>query len=81
MGWTHIPDMDTNTSNSDDNPFASPKVQAKAKTLEHLSDFVFVSMANLTLIRWDSYLSHVRSGIKTDTLAALRTAPCNLPPS
>ena len=41
--------------------------QALAKTMEHLSDFVFVSMANLTLIRRDSYLSHVRSGIKPDT--------------
>ena len=48
--------------------------QAMAKTMEHLSDFVFISMANLTLLRRDSYLSHVRSGIKPDTLTALRTA-------
>ena len=31
MGWSHIPDMDTTTSTSDDNPFASPKVQAPGK--------------------------------------------------
>ena len=43
--------------------------QAKAKTMEHLSDFVFVSMENLT------YLSHLKSGIKPKTPAALRTAP------
>ena len=43
-----------------------------------ISSFVFVSMANLTLIRRDYYLSHVRSGIKPDTLAALRTAPLQL---
>ena len=49
-----------------------------AKTMEHLSDFVFVSIANLTLIRRDAYLSHVRSEIKPDTLAALRTAPLQL---
>ena len=49
-----------------------------AKTMERLSDFVFVSMANLTLARRDSYLSHVKSGIKPDTLAALRTAPLQL---
>ena len=44
--------------------------QAMAKTMEHLSDFVFVSMANLTLARLDSYLSHLRLGIKPDILAA-----------
>ena len=49
--------------------------QAMAKMMEHLCDFVFVSMANLTLIRRDAYLSHLKSGIKPDTLAALRTAP------
>ena len=32
--------------------------QAMAKTMEHLSDFVFVSMANLTLISRDSYSTH-----------------------
>ena len=52
--------------------------QAMAKTMEHLSDFVFVSIANLTLLRRDSYQPHMRSGIKPDTLAALRTAPLQL---
>ena len=46
--------------------------------MEHLIEFVFVSMANLTLARRDSYLSHVKSGNKPDTLAALRTAPLQL---
>ena len=27
MGWTHIPDMDSDTSTADDNPFAGPKTQ------------------------------------------------------
>ena len=45
-----------------------------AMSMEHLTDFVFVNMANLTLIRRDSYLSYVKAGIKPDTLAALRTA-------
>ena len=49
-----------------------------AKTMEHLSDFAFVSMYNFTLIRRDSYLAHVKSGIKQDTLAALRQAPMDL---
>ena len=41
--------------------------------MQHLPDFVFVSMANATLARRDAYLDHLRSGIKQDTfkLAAL----------
>ena len=39
-----------------------------AKTMEHLSDFAFVSMYNFTLARHDSYLAHMKSGIKQDTL-------------
>ena len=52
--------------------------QAMAKTMEHLSDFVFVSMANLTLARQDSYLYHLKTGIKPNTLAALRAAPLQM---
>ena len=48
--------------------------QAMAKTMNHLSDFVFISMAKLTKARRDSYLLHVKTGIKPDTRAALRTA-------
>ena len=49
-----------------------------AKSMEHLTDFVFVNMANLTLVRRDSYLSYLKTGIKPDTLAAHRTAPLQL---
>ena len=52
--------------------------QAAAKTMEHLSEFVFISMANLTLTRRDSYLTHVKTGIKADTVAALRQAPIHI---
>ena len=52
--------------------------QAAAKSMEHLSDFVFITMGNLTLVRCDAYLSHLRTGIKQDTLTALRTAPLHL---
>ena len=45
--------------------------QAAAKTMEHLSEFVFISMANLTLTRRDSYLTHVKTGIKADTVAPI----------
>ena len=50
-----------------------------AKSMEHLTDFVFVNMANVTLLRRDSYLAYLKAGIKADTLAALRTAPLHLP--
>ena len=46
--------------------------QAMAKSMEH---FIFVNMANLTLIRRDSNLSYLKAGIKPDTFNALRTAP------
>ena len=52
--------------------------QAAAKTMEHLSEFVFISMANLTLTRRDSYLTHVKTGIKADTVAALRQVPIHV---
>ena len=48
--------------------------------MEHLTDFVFVNMANVTLLRRDSYLDDLKAGIKADTLAALRTAPPPPPP-
>ena len=31
MGWNHIPDMDSGTKSSDDNPFAGPKMQTPGK--------------------------------------------------
>ena len=43
--------------------------------LQHLADSIFVNMANLTLLRRDSYLENVKQGIKPDTLNRLRTAP------
>ena len=59
--------------------FNSSITQSMAKTLEHLTDFVFVTVANTALARRDSYLSHLKMGIKPDTLAALRTGPLHIP--
>ena len=58
--------------------FNSSISQAVAKTMEHLSDCVFVTVANSTLARRDAYLSHLKSGIKPGMLAALRTAPLQM---
>ena len=41
--------------------------QAMARTMQDLSDGVFVNVANLTLARRDSYLEFIRSGVKQDT--------------
>ena len=58
--------------------FNSSITQAAAKSMEHLSEFVFITMGNLTLVRRDAYLSHLRTGIKPDTLTELRTASLHL---
>ena len=52
--------------------------QAMQRTMQDLSEGVFISMANLTLARRDSYLEFIRGGVKPDTLAALRTSPVHL---
>ena len=58
--------------------FNSSITQATAKAMEHLTDFVFITMGNFTLARRDTYLNHLKNGIKPDTLAALRTAPLQI---
>ena len=58
--------------------FNSSITQSMAKTLEHLTDFVFITVANTTLARRDSYLSHLKMGIKPDTFAALHIGPLHI---
>ena len=59
--------------------FNASITQAAVKTMEHLTEFVFLSMGNLTLACRDAYLNHLKSGIKPYTVAALRTAPLHIP--
>ena len=47
---------------------------AMGTALQHLADSLFASLANLVLLRRDSYLDHVKSGIKRDTWNMLRNA-------
>ena len=49
--------------------------QAMARTMQDLSEGVFISVANFTLARRDSYLDYLHAGVKQDTLTALGTAP------
>ena len=50
---------------------------AMGKSLQHLSDFSFVQMANLTLLCSDSYLENLKQGVKHDTFSALCNCPLN----
>ena len=45
--------------------------QAMARIMQDLSEGVFISMANFTLARRDSYLEYLHAGVKQDTLNAL----------
>ena len=58
--------------------FNSSVCQAMAKSMEHLTEFVFVTMANTTLLRCDSYLAYLKASVKADTLNALQTALLHL---
>ena len=52
--------------------------QAIARTMQDLSEAVFINMANFTLARRDSYLDYLHAGVKQDTVHALRTSPVHL---
>ena len=58
--------------------FNSSITQCMAETMEHLSEFVFINVANMTLARRDAYLAHVKAGITQNTLSALRQTPIHL---
>ena len=45
------------------------------KAMQHLAHILFVRMGNITLLRRDLYLDHLRPGVKPDTWCAL----CNIP--
>ena len=52
--------------------------QAMARTLQDLSEGMFISMANFTLAHQDCYLEYLHASVKQDTLNALRTSPVHL---
>ena len=52
--------------------------QAMARTMQDLSEGVFISMSNFTLARRDSYLEYLHAGVKQDTLNTLRTSPVHI---
>ena len=52
--------------------------QAMARTMQDLSEGIFINMANFILARRDSYLDYLHAGVKQDTVNALRTSPVHL---
>ena len=52
--------------------------RAMARTMQDLSEGMFISVANFTLAHRDSYLDYLHAGAKQDTLTGLRTAPVHL---
>ena len=49
--------------------------QVISSSMQDVSEFVFINMANVTLLRHDSYLDLLKPRVKFDTVAALRTSP------
>ena len=48
--------------------FNRPISQAMARTMQDLSEGVFISVTNFTLVCRDSYLDYLHAGVKQDTL-------------
>ena len=45
------------------------------KSMQHMTDSLFITMSNSTLMRRDAYLGHLKPGVKRDNWFALRNAP------
>ena len=48
---------------------------ALGTSLQHLTDSLFVQLANFVILRRDSYLDYVKAGVEPDTWNRLRNAP------
>ena len=47
------------------------------KAMQHLEDILFVQMGNITLLRRDAYLDHLKQGVEPNTWCALCNSPLN----
>ena len=52
MDWSHIPDMNNSTSNTDDNPFAGPKAAVPGKVLVQMptEDWLYRKLSKLNVL-------------------------------
>ena len=60
MGWSHIPEMDSTASTSDDNPFAGPKTVTPGKVSVKMptEDWLCRKLAKLNVTLVEGYPSH-----------------------
>ena len=83
MGWTHIPDMDTSATTSDNNPFADLKTQVPGKVSVQIptNDWLCrkLSKLNLTLVEgYPSGSSEASDLLKDQFLRPAKSqAKCN----
>ena len=82
MGWTHIPDMDTAISTSDDNPFAGPKTQPTGKVSVNMpvDEWLCKKMGklNLTLVEGYPSRSSEAGGLLKDQFVLNRSGMVSL---
>ena len=59
MGWSNIPDMDSATTGSDDNPFSGPKVSVPGKISVQMptEDWLCKKLSKLNATLVEGYLS------------------------
>ena len=64
MGWSHIPEMDTTASRSEDNPFTGPKTQPTGKVSVSMptDEWLCNKMGKLNLTLTEGYLSRSSEG-------------------
>ena len=58
--------------------FKQSITHAMARPMQGLSNFIFINMANVTVLRHDSYLDYLKPVVKVDTVAALRNSPLHM---
>ena len=51
---------------------------AMDKAMQHLSDTIFIQMANMTLFQLDSHLDRLKLGMKLDMFAHLQNSPLQI---
>ena len=75
MNWSHIPDIDSDTTISEDNPFAGPKMHTPGKVSVNLltDEWICKKMSKLNLTLTPGYPTHTSEagGLLKDHFIAL----------
>ena len=68
MNWSHIPDIDSGTTTSEDNPFAGPKMHTPGKVSVNLptDEWLCKKMSKLNLTLTQGYRKHRKGGLLKD---------------